>query len=160
MNKNGLQLYMIKDLKDIAAPLLFLVMFVCFIYGALFLAALGIANWLIHSCNLLFALQIYKFKGVFVLSLLLIALWAISNFIIANVVYYMVRITGHKILAHKVYGITIMALFHIFALPVILWGTIRQNSSYLRSRYRAYLKKLSRGKIMLERLEERRRLSM
>lgn len=150
---------------QIIIPIVFLFLFVIFVYGALFIGLLGVANWLLHvwlneNSSVLnqfsHILLNYGFFGVFLLAFILLLMWIAFNFLLSYGLYLLVRISGRKIGAYKTYNITIIGLFHIFAMPVILWGVIRQNSPYLKHKYFNKLRKLSTSTMMKERLNERK----
>lgn len=150
---------------QIIIPIVFLFLFVIFVYGALFIGLLGVENWLLHvwlneNSSVLnqfsHILLNYGFFGVFLLAFILLLMWIAFNFLLSYGLYLLVRISGRKIAAYKTYNITIIGLFHIFAMPVILWGVIRQNSPYLKHKYFNKLRKLSTSTMMKERLNERK----
>jgi len=93
----------------IAAPLTFLIMFVVFIYGALLVGLLGVANWLIHAWDLKFFLHLGGF-GILLAALLIPALWAVFVAICATIPYRILRAGGHYIMASKVATIIVFAM--------------------------------------------------
>lgn len=138
----------------IAAPLTFLIMFIVFIYGALLVGLLGVSNWIIHSWNLTFFINLGKF-GVFLLALLMPILWAVLVFVCASIPYHILRSHKHYIMAHKVATIIVFAMFHIFALPCILWPMVRNGSPKLRRNRIKKLRQMVKEGKMKERLAER-----
>lgn len=139
----------------VAAPLTFLIMFVVFIYGALLVGLLGVANWIIHAWNLKFFLNLGG-CGVLLLALLIPALWAVVVVICATIPYLVLRAGGRYIMASKVATIIVFAMFHIFALPWILWPMVRRGSPKLRRKRIEKLRKMVENGKMKERLEERK----
>lgn len=138
----------------IAAPLTFLIMFVVFIYGALLVGLLGVANWLIHTWDLKFFLHLGGF-GILLAALLIPALWAVLVAICATIPYRILRAGGHYIMASKVATIIVFAMFHIFALPWILWPMVRRGSPKLRRKHMEKLRQMVKDGKMAERLTER-----
>lgn len=138
----------------IAAPLTFLIMFVVFIYGALLVGLLGVANWLIHAWDLKFFLNLGGF-GILLAALLIPALWAVFVAICATIPYRILRAGGHYIMASKVATIIVFAMFHIFALPWILWPMVRRGSPKLRRKHMEKLRQMVKDGKMTERLTER-----
>ena len=138
----------------IAAPLTFLIMFVIFIYGALLVGLLGISNWIIHAWNLTFFINLGKF-GVFLLAIIIPVLWAVIVGICASIPYYILRAFGHYLMASKVATIIVFAMFHIFALPWILWPMVRRGSPKLRRKRIEKLRQMVRDGKMKDRLAER-----
>lgn len=141
--------------QSIAAPLTFLIIFIIFVYGALFVALLGVADWYIHAQNLTFFLK-YGDLGVVMMVAVFLAIWISVVFIIAAVPYFILRAKGRFTQARKVALIIILLLFHVFAMPWILWPMIRRNSPTLRKKHRAKLRIMAKGPYMRHRLEERR----
>lgn len=144
-------------------PIVFLVLFIIFVYGALWVGSLGLANWLLHSAvlklylpNLVAYLLQQGVLGVIITSIVLLAIWVGCNFGLSYILYLIIRKSGRKIAAHKIYNISLMALFHIFFMPIILWSILRQKSVYLKHKYYAKLRKLAKTKLMEERLKERK----
>lgn len=152
-------------MMQIIIPIVFFLLFVVFVYGSLCIGLLGLSNWLLHIwlnvnngvlnyfSNILLK---YGFLGVFFLTAILLVVWVGFNFLLSYGLYLIVRISGRKIAAYKIYNIAIMALFHIFAMPIILWGIIRQNSPYLKHKHFNKLRKLTTSTMMKERLSERK----
>ena len=138
----------------IAAPLTFLIMFVIFIYGALLVGLLGISNWIIHAWNLTFFINLGKF-GVFLLAIIIPVLWAVIVGICASIPYYILRAGGHYLMASKVATIIVFAMFHIFALPWILWPMVRRGSPKLRRKRIEKLRQMVRDGKTKDRLAER-----
>ena len=138
----------------IAAPLTFLIMFIIFIYGALLVGLLGLANWLIHSWELTFFINLGNF-GVFLVALLIPALWAVLVVVCATIPYAILRSNGHYLMASKVATIIVFAMFHIFALPGILWPMVRRGSPKLRRKHFEKLRQMVKDGKMKERLAER-----
>lgn len=152
-------------MKKLIIPIIFLLLFVIFVYGTLFVGLLGLANWCLHlwqhSSNLfiknLSIILIQKgFSGLLLVALGFLFFWILINFAISNILYYALRLSGKKIAAYKTYTITLMALFHIFAMPIILWSIIRKNSTYLTHIHYQKLRKLASSPMMQERLIERK----
>ncbi|MHC5306237.1 hypothetical protein [Bartonella sp. LJL80] len=139
----------------IATPLTFLIMFIFFIYGALLVGLLGVSDWIIHAWNLTFFLNLGGF-GVFLLALIIPALWAVLVAICATVPYVILRARGRFILASKVATIIVFAMFHIFALPWILWPMIRRGSPKMRQNHIRKLRQMVKAGKMDDRLAERR----
>jgi len=110
----------------IAAPLTFLIMFVFFIYGALLVGLLGLSNWIIHAWNLTFFINLGNF-GVFLLAILIPALWAVIVGICAAIPYYILRSRGHYLMASKVFPIIFCA-----RAGTILWPRKSQRLLFLR----------------------------
>ncbi|MDN5249038.1 MAG: hypothetical protein QWI73_02960 [Alphaproteobacteria bacterium] len=127
---------------NIIASLVFLILFVPGVYGFLFIAFLCLANWLLHSWG---DFSVIDFKLVFATALCFLAGWLVVSFIISRLVYFALRSYGPK-RAAKIAEITLFAMFHIFAMPVLFWRMFVQNYTPLRRYYRARLKKLARRK--------------
>ena len=142
--------------QGIAAPLTFLIMFIIFIYGALLVGLLGLSNWIIHAWNLTFFINLGKF-GVFLLAIIIPALWAVLVAICASIPYYILRSRGSYLMASKVATIIVFGMFHIFALPWILWPMVRRASPKLRRKHIEKLRQMVRDGKMKDRLAERHR---
>lgn len=127
---------------NIITSLVFLLLFVLCIYGALFIALFGLANWLLHSWGYF---SVVDFKLVFATALCFLACWLLLGIVISRLVYFSLRRYGRK-KAAKIAEITLFAMFHIFAMPVLFWRMFVQNCTPLRRIFRARLKKLARGK--------------
>lgn len=142
----------------VLAPMIFIVLFVVAIYGALIVGMLGIADWLIHACQLEFFLKLGNF-GIILMMLGLLAAWIATAFICAAVPYYILRARGRYMLASRVASVIIVLVFNIFVFPCILWRIVRANSPHLRRRYRQKLKIMAKSPKMQERRQERRTLA-
>lgn len=152
-------------MKNIIIPIIFLLLFIIFVYGALFVGTLGIANWSLHigqhssNCAINYVSNIliqYGVIGVFITAISFLSLWILINFLLSNILYIIIKVSGNKIAAYKTYNISIMALFHIFAMPVVLWSIIRKNNTFLMKLHYKKLRKLALSTMMQERLIERK----
>lgn len=141
--------------QGIAAPVTFLVLFVIFVYGALFIALLGIADWCINAWKLTFFLNQGNW-GIVMMVIIFLVLWVSIVFALAAIPYFILRSLGSSVKAKKVALIVIFSLFHVFAMPWILWSIIRRNSPTLRKKYNEKLKVMAKGPYMHRRLKERR----
>lgn len=126
---------------NVIISLVFLLLFILFIYGALFIACLGLANWLLHSW-----LSAVDTSLVFVTALAFVLGWACLSFAVSRLVYFICLCYGNKKRAGKIAEISLFAMFHIFAMPVLFWRMFVQNYLPLRRYYRNKLKKIARHK--------------
>lgn len=125
----------------IAAPLAFMALFIVFVYGALIVGLMGVANTLIHRCELSFFLQRGNF-GVFLGVCCLAAAWALLVAAFAALPYFILRRRGRNKTARLVKQVIIILMFHIFAMPfIILWPMIRNSSPALRAKHFAKLRR-------------------
>ncbi|EJF91024.1 hypothetical protein [Bartonella tamiae] len=124
----------------ILTPLAFMALFIFFVYGALLVGLLGLSDWIIHAWHISI-LQNMGNAGIFLLALIIPALWFILAFIIATLPYIILRSKGHIRRARRIRTIILFAMFHIFAIPWILWPTLRRASPKLRQKHREKLKK-------------------
>lgn len=130
------------------AALAFLALFVIFIYGALSLAFLGLANWLLHSLQHSLHLASngnIDFKLVAVTAAALVASWVVFNMAISRGVYYALCRYYTKKKAANIAEIVLFAMFHIFAMPVLFWRMFVQNYAPLRRHRRTRLKQRIRA---------------
>ncbi|KAA6204601.1 MAG: hypothetical protein DU429_07880 [Candidatus Tokpelaia sp.] len=135
--------------SGMAAPLVFISLFVLFVYGALFIGLMGVSNTIIHHYRLHFFLQFGNF-GAFLGLCCILALWAILVFALAGIPWCILRAKGRGKTGRLVGQVIIFLMFHVFTMPVILWPMIRNSSPRLRARRVARL----RRKVL-----ERRRLT-
>lgn len=130
------------------ASLTLLFLFVIFVYGALLVGIMGIANWIIHAWNLTFFLDL-GFYGVGLMVLCLLATWFVIVFSIAALPYYFLRAQGRYKRASQLAQIIIFLLFNIFTLPFILWPMVRNASPKLRTKRHAKLRQMVKNRKMV-----------
>lgn len=138
------------------APLSFMVLFILFIYLPLLVGLLLVARWIIDANHLTFFQNLGIWGDVLMLITLTIS-WICLVLTLSILPYWLLRAKGQFILAEKVVIIIRVFLFHIFAFPWLCWGMVRNNSPYLRQRYRQKLKIMVNSKKMQERKNERYR---
>lgn len=127
--------------SGMAAPLVFIILFIFFIYGALFLGLMGVSNTIIHECGLNSLLQ-FGNSGVFLGALCLLALWAALVFTLAAIPYFTLRAKGKGKTARLAGEVIIFLMFHVFTLPFILWPMVRNSSPRLRAKRVAKLRRM------------------
>lgn len=130
--------------SGMAAPLVLLFLFVIFVYGALLVGLLEIANWIIHAWNQICLINSLGAFSVVLMALYLLATWFMVVFSIAAVPYYFLRARGKHKLADQTALVIIFLLFHIFTLPFILWPMVRNASPKLRAKRQAKLRQMVR----------------
>jgi len=126
--------------SGMAAPLVFIGLFIFFIYGALFIGLMGVSNTLIHYYKLEFLLQFGNF-GVFLGLCALLACWVLLVCALAAPPYFILCAKGKSKTGRLVGQVIIILMFHVFTLPVILWPMVRNSSPRLRARRVARLRR-------------------
>lgn len=121
------------------APLVFIFLFVFFVYGALCIGLMGISNTLIHRYELSFFSQFGNF-GVFLGLCCILAAWAALVFTLAGIPYFILRSRGKSKQGRLVGQVIIFLMFHVFAIPFILWPMVRNSSPRLRAKRAAKLR--------------------
>ena len=129
--------------KYMLSFLTFFLLFILFVYGALFIALLGIADWIIHSQNLQFFIERGN-GGILSFAFLILISWVSCAVITATLAYYGLQIFVPKKQAQKISTIVLFAFFHIFATPCILWPSLRDNIPALKKRHKQKLKQIAK----------------
>jgi len=125
----------------LAAPLIFMGLFIFFVYGALIIGSMGVANTLIHYYHIDFLMQ-RGALGAFYAMCVMLSSWAILVLICAGVPYAILRARGKDKTARLTKQAILFLMFHVFAMPAILWVVIRNSSPRLRARHVAKLRRI------------------
>lgn len=123
-----------------AAPLVFIGLFVFFVYGALALGLMGVANTIIHEQQLTFFVSRGVF-GAFLGACCLLAAWTAFVALCAAIPYYILRRRGKAKTARLTGQAITILMFHVFTLPFILWVMVRNSSPSLRAKRVAKLRR-------------------
>lgn len=126
--------------SGMAAPLIFIALFIFFVYGALFIGLMGISNTIIHEHNLSFFTERGVF-GAFLGVCCILAAWVAFVCICAGIPYYILKRRGKAKTARLTGQVILILMFHVFAIPFILWVMVRNSSPKLRARRVAKLRR-------------------
>jgi|GEM_PF-998612 len=126
-----------------AAPIVLMFLFIVFVYGAMAVGLMGVSNTLIHEHNLQWFLARGDW-GAFWGMCFMLAAWAVTVFVFAAVPYFVLRARGKRKTARLTGQVIIFLMFHVFAMPFILWPMIRNSSPRLRAKRVAKLRRLVR----------------
>jgi len=129
----------------IAGPLIFMFLFILFVYGALWIGSMGVANTLIHYYHL----EYFMKRGVWGAAegaALMLAAWSLLACFCAFIPYLILRLSGKEKTARLTGQAVLILMFHVFAMPVILWVMIRKSSPALRARRVQKLRRLAQAR--------------